>query len=193
MIALNRRNLVWLIPALMIATFPLWRLPVSSFLAPRTSEDTTITTANEDLHNFVMQKVIIAQNQAGRKTAEIRSWQAYTGDKPDEYVLVSVDADLFDDQGSRVNVKAESGIYNTQTKHLVLSSNVIVDRIAQDQQLYTDLLHYYDETRIIDSPVATKMVAESARINGSSLHYDVVTGQYMIGGRVYCVLGEIQP
>jgi len=191
MIALNRRNLVWLIPALLIATFPLWRLPVGSFLAPRTTEDTTITTADEDMHNFVMQKVIIAQNQAGKKTAEISSWQAYTGEKPDEYVLVSVDADLFDDQGNRVNIKAESGIYNTQTKHLILSNNVVIDRIAENQQLYTDLLHYYDDKRIIDSPAATKMVAENARINGSSLHYDIVTGQYLIGGRVFCVLGEM--
>ncbi len=191
MIALNRRNLVWLIPALLIATFPLWRLPVGSFLAPRITEDTTITTAEEDMHNFVLQKVIIAQNQAGKKTAEIRSWQAYTGDKPDEYVLTSVDADLFDDQGNRVNIKAESGIYNTQTKHLILNNNVVIDRIAENQQLYTDLLHYYDDKRIIDSPAATKMVAENARINGSSLHYDIVTGQYLIGGRVYCVLGEM--
>lgn len=190
MIALNRRNLVWLIPVLLIATFPLWRLPVGSFLAPRTTEDSTITTAEEDLHNFVMQKVIITQNQAGKKTAEIRSWQAYTGDKPDEYVLVSVDADLFDDQGNRVNIKAETGVYNTQTKHLILSNNVVVDRIAENQQLYTDLLNYYDDKRIIDSPAATTMVAENARINGSSLHYDIVTGQYQIGGRVYCVLAD---
>lgn len=189
MITLNRRNLVWLIPTLLIVTFPLWRLPVGSFLAPRATEDNVITTEDEDRHDFVMQKVIIAQNQAGRKTAEIRSWQAYTGDKPEEYVLVSVDADLFDDQGSRVNVKAESGIYNTQTKHLILNSNVVVDRIARNQQLYTELLHYYEDKRIINSPVATKMVADNALINGSSLHYDIVTGQYLIGGRVYCVLG----
>ncbi len=189
MITLNRRNLVWLIPMLLIITFPLWRLPVGSFLAPRVSEDSAITTMDEDRHDFVMQKVIIAQNQAGKKTAEIRSWQAYTGDKPEEYVLVSVDADLFDDQGNRVNVKAESGIYNTQTKHLILSTDVVVDRVAQNQQLYTDLLHYYDEKRLIDSPVATKMVAENATINGSSLHYDIVTGQYLIGGRVHCILG----
>ncbi|MEJ2056436.1 MAG: LPS export ABC transporter periplasmic protein LptC [Desulfofustis sp.] len=189
MITLNRRNLVWLIPTLLIVTFPLWRLPVGSFLAPRATDDTTITTMDEDRHDFVMQKVTIAQNQAGKKTAEIRSWQAYTGDKPEQYVLVGVDADLFDDQGNRVNVKADSGIYNTLTKHLILSNNVVVDRVGRNQKLYTDLLHYYEDKRVIDSPAATEMVAENARINGSSLHYDIVTGQYLIGGRVHCVLG----
>lgn len=189
MLTLNRRNLIWLIPTLLIITFPVWRLPVSSFLAPRTSEKAPVEQVDEDQHNFVMQKVVIAQNQAGQKTAEIRSWQAYTGDKPDEYVLVSVDADLFDDQGNRVSVLAESGIYNTLTKHLILSSNVVVNRIAQNQKLYTDLLHYYEDKRIIYSPVATRMVAQNGKITGSSLHYDIVTGQYQIGGRVYCILG----
>jgi LPS export ABC transporter protein LptC len=190
MLTLNRRNLIWLIPTLLIITFPVWRLPVGSFLAPRTTENTTTGEMDEDQHNFVMQKVVIAQNQAGKKTAEIRSWQAYTGDKPDEYVLVSVDADLFDDEGNRVNIMAESGIYNTTTRHLILNSNVVVNRIAQNQKLYTDLLHYYEGKRIIHSPVATRMAAENAKITGSSLQYDIVTGQYLIGGRVYCILGS---
>lgn len=190
MLTLNRRNLVWLIPTLLIITYPLWQLPVGSFLAPRQSEDVNITQMDEDQHDFVLQKVVIGQNQAGKKTAEIRSWQAYTGDKPDEYILVNVDADLFDDQGNRVNIRAESGVYNTQTKHLILNRRVIVDRMAENQKLYTDLLHYYEDKRIIDSPVATRMVAENAEINGSSLRYDIVTGQYLIGGRVYCILGS---
>ena len=188
MLTLNRRNLIWLVPTLLIVTFPVWRLPVGSFLAPRQSDEAAMETIDEDRHDFVMQKVVIGQNQAGRKTAEIRSWQAYTGDKPDEYVLVEVDADLYDDQGNLVNVKAESGVYNTRTKHLILNEQVVVNRIAQNQKLYTDLLHYYEDKRIISSPVATRMVADNAEINGSSLHYDVVTGQYLIGGRVYCVL-----
>ncbi len=190
MLTLNRRNLVWLIPVLMIISFPLWRLPVSSFLTPRGIEENSVEPGAEDQHNFLMQKVIIVQNQAGKKTAEIRARQAYTSDKPDEFVLISVDADMFDEQGDLINIIAESGIYNIQTKHLILNKKVVVNRVAQNQQLYTDLLHYYDDKRLIDSPVPTRMVAEQAEINGSSLKYDIVSGQYLIGGRVYCLLGS---
>ena len=188
MISLNRRNLVWLIPVLIIVTFPVWKIPISSFLAPRGLEESSVDTGTDKEHDFVMQKVLITQNQAGEKTAEIRARQAYTSDKPDEFVLVDIDADLFDDQGDMVNIKAESGIYNTQTRHLILNKNVIVTREADKQQLFTDLLHYYDEKRIIDSPVPTRMVAEGAEIRGSSLRYDIVTGQYLVGGRVSTIL-----
>ena len=189
MITLNRRNLVWLIPVLIIVTFPVWRLPVSSFLTPRGLEESSVASGPEKEHDFVMQKVLITQNQAGQKTAEIRARQAYTSDKPDEFVLVDIDSDLFDEQGDMVNIKAESGIYNTQTRHLILNKNVVVDRVSQQQKLFTDLLHYFDEKRILDSPVATRMIAERAEIKGSSLRYDIVTGQYLVGGRVYCTLG----
>ena len=189
MMTLKRRNLVWLIPVLMIATFPLWRLPLSSFLAPRGLDENSVATGTEKEHDFIMQKVLITQNQAGKKTAEIRARQAYTSDKPDEFVLVDIDSDLYDDQGDMVNIKADSGIYNTQTRHLILNKNVVVSRDSEKQQLFTDLLHYYDEKRIIDSPVPTRMVAERAEIRGSSLRYDIVTGQYLVGGRVYTVLG----
>lgn len=188
MIRLNRRNLVWLIPVLMIVTFPVWQLPISSFLTPRGIEESDVATGTEKEHDFVMQKVLITQNQAGEKTAEIRARQAYTSDKPDEFVLVDVDSDLYDDQGDMVNIKADSGIYNTQTKHLILNKNVVVSRDSQKQQLFTDLLHYYDDNRIIDSPVPTRMVAEGAEIKGSNLRYDIVTGQYLVGGRVHTIL-----
>lgn len=188
MIALNRRNLVWLIPVMIIVTFPLWQIPISAFLTPRGLEESSVATGTGKEHDFVMQKVLITQNQAGEKTAEIRARQAYTSDKPDEFVLVTIDADLFDDQGDMVNIKADAGIYNTQTRHLILNKNVIVSRDSDKQQLFTDLLHYYDDKRIIDSPVATRMVAEGAEIRGSSLRYDIVTGQYLVGGRVTTIL-----
>ena len=34
------------------------------------------------------------------------------------------------------------------------------------------------------------MIAEKVDIKGSSLKYDIVSGQYVIGGRVYCIIGE---
>ena len=190
MINLNRRNLVWLIPALLIITFPAWRLPIASFLAPRGVDEENGQSDLDRQHDFVMQKVFIVQNQEGAKTAEIRARQAYTSDKPDEFILVEINSDLFNDEGERVNIKADSGIYNTKTRLLILNKNVIVNRVSENQWLYSDLLHYYDEGRIIDSPVPTRLVAERAEITGSSLRYDILTGQYLVGGRVFGILGS---
>lgn len=190
MLNLNRRSIVWLVPVAMILTFPIWRIPVAAFLVPRSIEDSKITTTAEGEQDFVMKTVHIVQNQAGKKTAEIKASQAFTSDKPNEFVLGNVDADMFDEQGDIVNIKAKTGLYNTETRHLILSKNVIVTRESENQRLYSNLLHYYENERLIDSPGDTRMIAEKADIKGSSLTYDIVTGQYLIGGRVYCVIGN---
>jgi LPS export ABC transporter protein LptC len=190
MLTPNRRNLVWLIPLAMIITFPAWRVPVAAFLMPRGVEDSGPGPDSQNEQNFVMQKVIIVQNQQGKKTAEIRASQAFTSEVPDEFVLTEVDSDLFDEQGDLVNVRAMSGVYNTQTRKLTLVGGVKVNRVSQNQQLYSELLYYFDETRIIDSPGAARLVGNQAEIRGSSLHYDIVTAQYKIDGPVFCVLGS---
>jgi len=181
---LNRRNLLWLIPLLLIISFPVWRLPVASFLQPRGSYDPGSGEQNQDSHNFVMDKVIIMQNQSGKTTAEIRADQALTSDKPDEFVLITVDADLYGEDNDLVKVRARKGIYNTETRQLTLVGEVHVDRVATRQQLFTELLYYFDHNRTIKSPGDTRLLGEQVEINGSSLDYDIITGQYQIGGRV---------
>jgi LPS export ABC transporter protein LptC len=181
---LNRRNLLWLIPLLLIISFPVWRLPVAAFLQPRGSYDPGSGEQNQDSHNFVMDKVIIMQNQAGKTTAEISADQALTSEKPNEFVLVAVYADLYGEDDELVKISARKGIYNTETRELTLIGDVHVNRVATRQQLFTELLYYFDHNRTIKSPGATRLLGEQVELNGSSLDYDIITGQYQIGGRV---------
>lgn len=187
---LNRRNLLWLIPLLLIFTFPVWRLPLISFLAPRGGDDPGLNRDPEDLHNFVMDQVIIMQNKAGKKTARIRAGQAFTSEKSNEFVLTVVNADLYGEDEEEVNILAQTGIYNTKTRQLTLEGNVRVNRTGTNQQLFSELLYYYEENRIVKSPVATRIVADQMELKGSSLVYDIPTGQYEIGGRVYGTITE---
>lgn len=182
---LNRRNLLWLIPLCLLVSFPLWRLPLASFLQPRGSYDPVSEEENHNTQNFVMDKVIIMQNQAGKTTAEIRADKALTSDKANEFVLVSVDADIYGKDDDQVNIRAQKGIYNTETRQLTLEGTVHVDRVASGQQLFSERLYYFDHNRTIKSPGPTRLIGKQIEINGSSLDYDINSEQYSIGGRVY--------
>lgn len=182
---LNRRNLLWLIPLALIVSFPVWRLPLVAFLQPRGSFDPGSADQEQDTHNFVMDKVIIMQNQAGKTTAEIRAEQALTSEKPHEFILLNVDADLYGDDNDQVKVLSQSGLYNTETRQLTLEGSVHVNRVATGQQLFSELIYYFDSNRTIKSPGATRLLAEQIEIKGSSLDYDISSGQYQIGGRVH--------
>jgi LPS export ABC transporter protein LptC len=190
--SLNRRNLIWLIPLGLIVTFPLWRLPLAVFLEPRGGFDPDFSKREDSTHNFVMEQVVILQNQEGAKTAEIRAAEAQTSDTPHEFILTDVDADLFDEQGSRINVVAKTGVYNNLSRQLTLREDVRIDQVAENQQLYSEELYYYDHNRTIKSPGQTRLVGEQVEINGGSLDYDILTRHYLIGGRVYCVIAGLE-
>ncbi len=182
---LNRRNLLWLIPLCLLVSFPVWRLPLASFLQPRGSYDPGSEEQDQNSQNFVMDKVIIMQNQAGKTTSEIRAKKALTSDIPNEFVLISVDADIYGKDDDQINIRAQKGIYNTETRKLTLEGAVHVDRIATGQQLFSELLYYFDTDRTIKSPGPTRLVGKQIEIKGSSLDYDINSEQYSIGGRVY--------
>lgn len=123
----------------------------------------------------------------------IRSDKAFTTDIPNEYILESVNADLFGDDNEQVLVVAEQGTYNTDTRVLLLENNVRIVRIAEGQKLFTEQLYYYDETRKLHSPVPTRLVGRNIEIRGQRLDYDLATNHYLIGGRVICTIVENAP
>ncbi len=184
----KRRNLVWMIPLLLIVSFPIWKIPVGKFLTPRGGYDPSYANVKTNIHNFNMETVTIVQHQKGKKSAVVRAATAYTGDKPHDYILEQVNADIFNLDGEATNVIAKRGIFNTETELLTLMDDVVVDKQIDNQQLYTDLLYYDDKQRTVKCPGPTKLVGEGVEINGTSLDYDVNLGQYEIGGRVHCTI-----
>ena len=187
---LKSRNFLWIIPILLLITFPLWRIPLVSFLEPRGGYDPTFGKQDRSVHNFLMEKIVILQDQEGKRTAIVRADQAHTTEIPNEFTLTQVDADLFSEEGDQVHVVAEKGDYNTDTRELYLEKDVSVVRVAEDQKLFTDNLYYYDESRKIHSPTPTRLVGKNIEIKGQNLDYDIATNQYRIGGRVLCTITE---
>jgi LPS export ABC transporter protein LptC len=188
------RNTIWLVPLFLLITYPLWSIPVTSFLAPRGDYDEETGGEEDTSHSFNMQTVKILQNQRGKDTAVIRATEAMTTDTPDVYLMMDVDADLYDNEGKITNVVAETGEYNSVSKLLTLRTDVVVNKIEKKQLLYTDLLYYSGADRTIRCPEKVKIVGEDVLIDGGSLDYDIKTKTYDISNRVHCILnGFVAP
>jgi len=182
------RKAIWLVPLLLLVTFPLWSIPVGDFLTPRGGFDKDLKTGKSKIRKFNMDKVKILQNQKGKKTALIRAARARTGETEDILLMENVDADIFDEDGNITNIVAKHGKYNTVTKMLTLIDDVVVNKTNDKQFLYSDLLYYDEEKRTVSSPGKTRLTGEDVEINGGSLDYDIPTGSYVIGNRVHCIL-----
>ncbi len=191
---IKRRNLIWLIPLFLMVTFPVWKIPVGNFLTPRVTYDKIDTKRDLEAQNFNMETVRILQSKNGKITAEIHSKSAFTTEKPNEYILDKVNADLFNNEGQATNVVAERGIFNGATQHLTLMDNVVITKPSAEQRLFTDLFYYDDKNRKVNCPGKTRIKGETIEVTGTSLDYDVELGYYEMGGRVLCLIeGSISP
>ena len=185
---INIRNLTWCIPLLIFIATPLWYRPLANFLTPRSGFDSTNLNKKTNIHDFSMNDVFLIQSKKGKITAEIKAEVAYTGDVKSNYILKNVDADLYSDDGEVTKISAKKGIYYSDKEQLTLIDNVVVAKAKGNQRLYTDLLHYFDKTKIVHCPGNTKLISKNVEVKGSSLHYNMNTEAYEITGRVYCTV-----
>ncbi len=180
---IQRRNLLWIIPGLLILTFPLWRIPLAAFLAPPVPSPAEEEEQSRS-QDFAMTKVTIHQNERGQKTAIIRAQKAFTAPRPHEYFLEEVDSEIFDNEGIPTTIVADAGHYNLPVKQLRLEGNVVIVDTAANSTMKTEVLLYDGRKRTIFCPEATRLEGEGITVAGSSLHHDMNTGVYIVGGRV---------
>ncbi|MDJ0623363.1 MAG: LPS export ABC transporter periplasmic protein LptC [Desulfocapsaceae bacterium] len=185
---ISGRNAIWIIPVALFLTFPLWKKPVGSFLKPRGDFSSSPPGQKAEGYNFAMAGITILQSEEDQKTATIRANRASSTEIPNEYILEQVDADILDEQGNITNILADAGAYNVDQKRLKLMDNVVITSKADNYTMKTDLLFYEGEKRIVYCPEETLLQGEGIVITGSSLHHDMNTGMYTLGGRVRCTL-----
>jgi LPS export ABC transporter protein LptC len=184
----NTRNLIWLVPLTLLLTFPLWRIPLATFLSPRGGYDPSMTQNRPDAHNFTMNTVHITQSRSGQTTLDVEAVRAMTGRTTDDFKMEDINATIISDQGEKTYVTARKGVFNKKTTLLSLIDDVVIKKPRDKYEIYTDLLHYNDKDKKADCPGATKLVGEKISIKGGSLKYDTVTNGYDVGGRVFCKL-----
>ena len=187
---LTSRNAIWLIPLALVITYPLWHIPLAAFLAPRGGLDPSYGKEEGEGYNFRLEMPVIYEYKDGRQSALIRAISGYSTDKPDEYVLEAVNANVFNRSGELTHIVARKGVFQAEEKLLTLIGDVVIDKPAASQRLYSGLLHYDNKKQTVTSPGATRLIGEDVEVNGSSFFYDIEAGRSEVGGRVNCLINE---
>ncbi len=187
---ITRRNIVWLIPLALFVSYPLWRIPATTFLTPRGGYDASLADRKLDAHNFDLEGVHISQSDGGQVTLEIVAERAYTGKKKDEFLLDEVDAVIIGQNGEQTFITARHGILDKPQSILTLIDEVVVMKPLDKFELYTDKLIYNETTKIAISPGRTQVLGEKIDITGNRLVFNTLTKAYDLGGRVRCKLSN---
>ena len=180
------RNLLWLLPLVFFVTTPLWLPPLSRFLAPRGGYDPRFSgqVSTTPIQNFTMDSVSITLTSKGKEEWQIDAKQAYTGERDNEIEMVAVNAMYIGTEREPTTVGSERGRYLVEARELILMDKVRISKPRQREELRTELLHYYDNTKMAHSPGPVEIITEDFHLNAGSMDYDLSTDGYDFGERV---------
>ena len=181
----NPRNLLWIIPLGLLLSSPLWKSTVADFLKPRGGYDATVAAAyKRESQNFIMDNLTITLSTNGHLEWTINAERAFTGKTDREIGMIKVDA-LYTGKGKEpITITSNRGTYLMDDRHLILIDNVVVSKPDSKEELYTDLLHYYDATKMVISPVDVDIKGENFNLQAGRMDYDLSSDAYDFNDRV---------
>ena len=188
----NPRNLLWLIPLIFFVTSPLWIPGVRTFLKPRGGFEPASVVPNpgQQKQQFIMDEITITMSSAGRVEWIINAERAYTIKSDKEIGMIEVDAVYTADEDDKAHITSGRGKYNVDTKHLTLIDNVVIVKPTAQQEMYTDLLHYYNTKKMVVCPGDVELRGPDFTVEAGRLDYDLARHRYDFSGRVKVELGE---
>lgn len=183
----NPRNLLWLIPLLLFLTSPLWKPPLEGFLKPRGVYDPGGDGQQvNDRQSFAMDSLTITLSSWGKVEWLVNARQAFTTKNDNEIGMIDVDALYTGDKKEKTRITSNRGIYKIDQGHLVLIDDVVVDKTKTKKKMFTDLLHYYSNDKMVVSPGKVKIQGPDFTIRAGRLDYDLVSNNYDFSNRVIC-------
>jgi len=181
----NPRNLLWMIPLALLLSSPLWKSYVADFLKPRGGYDATVAEAyTRQSQNFVMDNITITLSSNGRLEWTVNAERAFTGKSDREIGMIEVDALYTGKEKNPITITSNRGTYLMDDRHLMLIDNVVLRKPASKEELYTDLLHYYDATKMVTSPVDVEIRGPKFSLQAGRMDYDLSSDAYDFNDRV---------
>ncbi|ADW19449.1 protein of unknown function DUF1239 [Desulfobulbus propionicus DSM 2032] len=182
----NPRNLLWLLPLLLLVTSPAWKPPLSAFLEPRGGYNPKLAQPEEDtpIQNFVMDRVAITMTTNGMEEWQIDAERAFTGERDHEIKMEEVSAMYIGTEKEPINIESRRGAYLINDRHLILTDHVKVSKPTKNQVMLSERLEYDDATKMLVSPGKVTILAPKMRLDAGRMDYDFSTEGYDFGNRV---------
>ncbi|NOQ45427.1 MAG: LPS export ABC transporter periplasmic protein LptC [Desulfobulbaceae bacterium] len=181
----NPRNLLWLIPLLFFLTSPVWKPSVANFLQPRGGYDKNLAMSGaQQSQNFIMDSITLTLTTNGRQEWVVNAERAFTGKTDREIGMIEVDALYTSRDKALTKITSNRGTYLLDDRHLMLIDNVVIKKPKTGEEMYTDLLHYYDATKMVVSPEDVDLKGPKFSLQAGRMDYDLSTDGYDFSDRV---------
>ena len=178
-----KRTSIWLLPLLAIVSGPLWWSPVADLLKPRGDFDTSAPPPITQLKTFVLEDVLLVQHRDGRDEFVLKAAKVNSGIHADILELEKVEAQLLDGDGRATLLTGGEASYHTVQQIITIIDDVRV-QTPDGQKMRTEALRYLTKYRKIKTAEDVWLDDEKVRVAGGNMFYDLVGGNFRVGGGV---------
>ena len=179
------RNLLWLLPLILLATSPLWWPSLSAFLQPRGDFTTPLDSRLHQNKSFSMQAVRLIQNKGNRKDMVLNASEVMTTPEDQNRMeMKDITATLFDDKNRPINIVSGEAEYDIKRQELLLQNDVVLTS-PDGYELKTQVLRYFTKEREVKTAEAVSLAGSNLDLKGKGMFLDLDSNAFRIGGRVY--------
>ena len=82
------------------------------------------------------------------------------------------------------SITSRKGKYLINTRHLTLIEQVVVSKPTRDQHMYSELIQYDDNTKVVVSPGKVNLRAPNLKLTAGRMDYDMSSDAYEFSDRV---------
>ncbi len=183
------RNILWILPLLLLVTSPLWKQAFTDFLKPRGDFIASADQLSVRSRTFSMEDVQMVQSSKGKDKWHVDVKYLFTKeDKEDQLQLQDVSAVFYGSKkgpGGEMRTKIDSGegIFDTKQKILTLSDGVTL-KPENGNELRTRVLQYNEKGRKIEASSGVSIKSDNFYVRGQNMEYDPDTGDFKVSGSV---------
>lgn len=178
-----KRDFIWVLPLLLIVTGPLWWSTAADILKPRGNFDRSTPSAIEQLKSFVMEDVLLTQSRGGRDEFFLKAARVNSGLQADVLELETIEVQLLRGDGQAIRISGGEGFYHTSQQIITVIDKVRV-QTPEGQEMHTEALRYLLKYRKVKTAEAFRLKDQRALISGGNLTYDLLSGNFRVGGGV---------
>ncbi|MFZ5775516.1 MAG: LPS export ABC transporter periplasmic protein LptC [Thermodesulfobacteriota bacterium] len=180
------RNILWLLPLVLAASFPLWRGPLLRVLTPPGKLQASLAgTAPRPIapSSFSMEGVLFTQFENGVQNWQIKADRLATGESEEVLMMDKVEGQVLSGERRKFLITGQEGKYDAKSRLLTLSRDVTI-RSDAGHLVHAEQVSYNDQTRKIATSGPVTVSGKNMEISGKGLAYDLEKAIYEISGRV---------
>lgn len=130
-----------------------------------------------------MEKVVLVQNRDGCEEFVLNAARVNKGIHEDILELEEVEAQLIDGDGRPAILTGGEAFYHTGQQIVTVLDNVLL-QMPDGQKMKTEALRYLAKYRKIKTAEEVWLSDEKGQVFGGNLYYNLVDGNFRVGGGV---------